>query len=87
MKIFAPLTRLLSKLSRSTQTNLKAYRARRALVPLLYLDERMLRDIGLSRSDVVDCLSSPFAGDPASFLDERRKSRRLPAASDTRLAA
>lgn len=34
-----------------------AYRAaalRRALRPLLYMDDRMLRDIGLARSDVVD---------------------------------
>ena len=32
---------------------------RRAIVPLRYTDERLLRDIGLSRADVVDGLSSP----------------------------
>lgn len=34
-----------------------AYRAaalRRALRPLLYMDDRMLRDIGLTRADAVD---------------------------------
>ena len=34
-----------------------AYRAaalRRALSPLLYMDDRMLRDIGITRADAVD---------------------------------
>jgi uncharacterized protein YjiS (DUF1127 family) len=33
---------------------------RRAIVPLRYTDERLLRDIGLSRADVIDDLSSPL---------------------------
>ena len=32
---------------------------RRAIVPPRYTDERLLRDIGLSRADVIDGLSSP----------------------------
>jgi uncharacterized protein YjiS (DUF1127 family) len=33
---------------------------RRAIVPLRYTDERLLRDIGLSRADVIDDLLSPL---------------------------
>jgi hypothetical protein len=40
------------------------------MMPLLEFDERMLRDIGLSRSDVVACLN--FA-EPEDLFEERAR--------------
>jgi uncharacterized protein YjiS (DUF1127 family) len=48
---------------------------RRAVFDMLHLDERMLHDIGLSRADVIACLSSPHE-DAADFFEQRRVSRR-----------
>jgi hypothetical protein len=50
---------ILSKGMRRMHLALKRHRARRALTPILYFDERMFRDIGFSRADVVECLSAP----------------------------
>jgi hypothetical protein len=51
-------------------------------VPLLYANERVLRDIGLSRADIVDSLSGPLCADPSQLLiariNTRRESYRLP---------
>jgi hypothetical protein len=44
---------------------------RRALRELLRLEDRMLRDIGLTRADVLACLSSPEL-DPVEVLERRR---------------
>jgi uncharacterized protein YjiS (DUF1127 family) len=52
-----------------------AYLARRAVMPLLYANERVLRDIGLSRADVVDCLSGSLAADPSRLLMTRINAR------------
>ena len=48
---------------------------RKSIRPLLSVDERLLRDIGLTRADVVDCLSSPLADDPSDLLIARRRER------------
>jgi|SRR6185312_16945477 hypothetical protein len=50
--------------------------ARRAITPLLYANERMLRDIGLNHDDIVDSLSAPHGGDPSQFLIARIYERR-----------
>jgi hypothetical protein len=50
----------------------KAAAARRAIRPLLAVEERFLRDIGITRADVIDCLSSPLADDPSELLKARR---------------
>jgi hypothetical protein len=50
---------------------------RSAIRPLISIDERSLFDIGLSRSDVIECLSSPITTDPAKFLASRAKRRGL----------
>lgn len=59
----------------------RAWRNRRAVIGLLGFDDRMLRDIGLTRSDVTSALSGPRLADPsirlASFSAERRDGRRL----------
>jgi hypothetical protein len=50
--------------------------ARRAVTPLLYANERMLRDIGLSHDDILDCLSGPLCADPSQLLIARINERR-----------
>jgi uncharacterized protein YjiS (DUF1127 family) len=50
--------------------------ARRAITPLLYANERMLRDIGLSHSDILDSLSGPLGADPSQLLIARINERR-----------
>lgn len=52
-----------------------AYLARRAVMPLLYANDRMLRDIGLSHADVVDSLSGSLWADPSRLLITRIKAR------------
>ncbi|MDT3685583.1 MAG: hypothetical protein RO009_11140 [Pseudorhodoplanes sp.] len=59
MSIIGLCCAILSKGMRRMHFALKRYRARRALTPMLYFDERMFRDIGFSRADIVECLSAP----------------------------
>lgn len=58
----------------------KAVSNRRALAQLGEFDDRMLKDIGLSRSDLRDASAGPLWQDPTSVLVvravERRASRR-----------
>ena len=55
--------------------------ARRAITPLLYANERMLRDIGLSRADIIDSLAEPLGTDPSQLLIARinKKRKSIPA--------
>jgi len=53
-----------------------AIMARRLILPLLYANERMLRDIGLTRVDVVESLSGSLCADPSQLLIERINKRR-----------
>jgi hypothetical protein len=48
---------------------------RSAIKPLLDIDERSLRAVGLSHADLVECLSTPFTTDPTEWL-ARRGNRR-----------
>ena len=48
---------------------------RSAIKPLLAIDERSLSDVGLSRSDVIECLSPRITIDPAKFLASRARRR------------
>lgn len=54
----------------------KSWRNRRNVQRLLEADDRMLADIGLSRSDVVGALSSPLHDDPSLLLVRARNDRR-----------
>jgi len=58
----------------------RAIRNRRAATALACLDDRMLADIGLTRSDLRDAYSEPLWHDPTDVLvgraAERRQSRR-----------
>jgi uncharacterized protein YjiS (DUF1127 family) len=59
---------------------LTTYKNRRAAASLTLFDDRMLADIGLTRSDLRDALSAPAWQDPTAILvsraDERRRHRR-----------
>jgi uncharacterized protein YjiS (DUF1127 family) len=55
----------------------RARRNRRDALALSGLDRSMLKDIGLSRSDLNDAFSSPFWEDPTAILKERAIERRL----------
>ena len=61
----------------------RAWRNRRPVMQMLELDDRMLRDIGLTRGDVTSALASPMATDPSSRLRvmavERRAGNRAQA--------
>jgi uncharacterized protein YjiS (DUF1127 family) len=50
---------------------------RSAIRQLLGLDERSLSEVGLSRADVADCLSTPFTTDPTRLLAARIRKRRM----------
>jgi hypothetical protein len=41
---------------------------RSAIKPLLEIDERSLLAVGLSRADLIECLSTPFTADPTELL-------------------
>jgi uncharacterized protein YjiS (DUF1127 family) len=60
----------------------KFARDRQALAHLARLDDRLLRDIGLERSDVYDAMGLPFGVDAGAFLQDRRGGRR-PARTST----
>ncbi len=52
---------------------------RRNLRPMLMLDDHLLRDIGLTRADVIACVSSPES-DPSGVLDLARRRDTFPSA-------
>ncbi len=56
----------------------KFARDRQALAHMAMLDDRLLRDIGLERSDVYDAMSLPFGQDSGEFLQDRRRGPRMP---------
>lgn len=64
----------------------QALKNRRAAWTLAGMDERMLRDIGLSRSDLRDAYAEPLWRDPTDILAarvrDRRRSRAAPDAKD-----
>ncbi|WP_246775769.1 DUF1127 domain-containing protein [Methylobacterium aquaticum] len=62
---------------------------RRAAYRLAELDDRGLKDIGLTRNDVMGALDLPFMQDPTLPLVHRRRARRQPPppAVTVRLAA
>ena len=61
---------------RSVVAFAKAMIGRREVTQLLGLDDRMLKDIGLSRADVAGALASPWAHDPSILLRLRSVERR-----------
>jgi uncharacterized protein YjiS (DUF1127 family) len=54
----------------------QAYRNRRGAATLAGFDDRMLADIGLTRSDVRDAFAEPLWQDPTELLRSRALERR-----------
>jgi hypothetical protein len=48
---------------------------RSAIKPLLRVNEQSLREVRLSRSDLIEGLSTPLTTDPARFLAARSRKR------------
>ena len=63
--------------ARAVKAFVRARRNRRDALALAGLDRSMLKDIGISRSDLNDAFSSPFWEDPTAILKERAIERRL----------
>jgi uncharacterized protein YjiS (DUF1127 family) len=57
---------------------LEARRNRRAIMRLAACDDRMLKDIGLSRSQVLGALAVRYQEDPSLLLQRWRWRRPLP---------
>jgi uncharacterized protein YjiS (DUF1127 family) len=55
----------------------RALRHRREATALSGLDSYMLKDIGITRSDLNDAFSSPLWEDPTALLRERALERRM----------
>ena len=55
----------------------RAFANRGAVHRLAHLDDRALRDIGLTRSDVAGALAQPLLTDPSQVLVSRRGRARL----------
>jgi len=56
--------------------SVEAWRHRHDLALLAAMDDHMLRDIGLTRTDVSDAMSQPMWRDPTLVLVRRRGERR-----------
>jgi uncharacterized protein YjiS (DUF1127 family) len=67
---------LLSALVASLRKVAQAWKNRRDAAALAGMDERMLRDIGLTRSDLRDAYAEPLWRDPTDILAARVKDRR-----------
>lgn len=63
--------RVLRKIARLWST----WRNRRDVATLLDADDYMLRDIGITRADVVGALSTPRDHDPSDILVRKRNER------------
>jgi uncharacterized protein YjiS (DUF1127 family) len=71
------LPSVVRRASRRAKRALDALRNRRVAVGLAGLDDRMLADIGLTRSDLRDAYARPLWHDPTQVLAQRAAERRL----------
>jgi uncharacterized protein YjiS (DUF1127 family) len=53
-----------------------AFSGRRVVADLARMDDRMLRDVGLTRSDLRDAVAEPLVNDPTVVLFKRAAERR-----------
>jgi uncharacterized protein YjiS (DUF1127 family) len=61
----------------SAKSVARSVRNRREALVLARLDQHMLADIGLTRSDINDAFSTPLWEDPTALLNERAIERRM----------
>jgi uncharacterized protein YjiS (DUF1127 family) len=71
------ITALLAAIVSGLRTFAQALKNRRDAAALAGMDERMLRDIGLTRSDLRDAYAEPLWRDPTDILASRVKDRRI----------
>ncbi len=71
------LAAFLAPVVLSSKAIARAMRNRQRANVLAGLDQRMLADIGLTRSDVHDAFSAPLWEDPTTLLSERAIERRM----------
>lgn len=81
--------RLLARLVVGIAALFRAFEHRREIRRLAELDERMLKDIGLTRSDVIGALGQPLYKDPGTAfivrsVARRARSRRLAVTAEAR---
>ena len=62
----------------------RSMRNRRSVAKLLEWDDRMLRDIGLTRGDVCSVMALPASADPSCRLSELSGERRSAIRADAR---
>jgi uncharacterized protein YjiS (DUF1127 family) len=77
---FAPIGHAIAALAMGVWRLVVAIKHRRELALLADRDDRMLADIGLTRSDLRDAYSEPLWRDPTSLLAIRRARRTAIAA-------
>jgi len=82
----APRAGLTARLATAALGLWRAYRGRRALHTLIEADDRMLRDIGVTRDDVRWALDAPTSQDPTAYLRLRAVSRRAAEREELRQA-
>jgi uncharacterized protein YjiS (DUF1127 family) len=72
-----PLWAMAGTVASALRRFARAYQNRAQATVLARLDDRMLADIGLSRSDVRDAFAEPMWQDPTALLRARALERRL----------
>ena len=77
---FAPIGHSIAALAMGVWRLVVAIKHRRELAQLADRDDRMLADIGLTRSDLRDAYSEPLWRDPTSLLANSRARRTAIAA-------
>lgn len=75
--LYGALYRLIARLVAGTAALLRAVEHRREIRHLAEFDERALKDIGLTRSDVLGALSQPLYKDPGAPFVVRSVARRV----------
>jgi uncharacterized protein YjiS (DUF1127 family) len=77
VRLFGPLGFALARCAGAMFAVKTAWERRRLIGQLGALDDHMLRDIGITRQDIVSVLAEPMFRDPSQKLAERADAARL----------